>query len=94
MRKLAFVALLLTGCASPDYVATRGDYDVCRLSMGGPHAQLADAEARRRGLDCRPLYPVIQNRMAAESAAVQHLQQPTLTCQTIPWGMGTRTVCD
>jgi hypothetical protein len=97
MRPALLTSLvLLAGCAaSPDYVASRGDFDVCRLAMGGPHARFADAEARNRGLDCRQYHGAILQQQSNQNAAIQQLQrQPALTCQTIPWGMGTRTICN
>lgn len=96
MRMMLPALALLAGCASPEYVASRGDFDVCRLTMGGPHAQAADQEARRRGLNCHAYYPAIQSRQAQDDAAIQQFLrsgQPALTCRTIPWGIGTRTVC-
>lgn len=63
-------ALLLAGCASsPEYVAGQSNFNVCRLTMGGPHARAADAEAARRGLDCRRYYGAIQQQLANENAA-------------------------
>lgn len=89
MKFLAVGALaVLAGCASPDYVASRADFDVCRLSMGGPHAQLADAEARQRGLNCQAMYPAIVYRQAAENAAVQNYIN-TITPKPVP-----QTVCN
>lgn len=70
----ALSVIVLVGCAgSPEYVASRSNWDVCRLSMGGPHARYAEAEAARRGLDCRPYYGAIQGQLANENAAVQGL---------------------
>lgn len=71
MRTATVAAVfVLAGCASsPEYVAGRSNFDVCRLTMGGPHAVAADAEARRRGLDCRQFYGAIMQRQANENAA-------------------------
>lgn len=79
MKKLAIIgALALAGCASlssEEYVAGLGTYDICRLTMGGPHAVAAEHEARRRGIDCAPLYPTIQATEARRTGAVlQYLQ--------------------
>lgn len=88
----------LVGCASPEYVASRSNWDVCRLSMGGPHAAFAEEEARRRGLDCRPYYGPIQQQLSNEAAATQQIQrmlnpQPALTCETTTLGSTSRTTC-
>ena len=95
-----FAPLLLVGCASGDYVASRGDFDVCRLTMGGPHAAFADAEARRRGLDCRQYYGAIQGQQQRENAAVQQYLAPRpsafprpQTCQSYRVGNSVETVC-
>jgi hypothetical protein len=70
-------ALAIAGCASADYVAHQSNFDVCRLSMGGPHAQTADAEAARRGLDCRQYYGAINAQRANEAAAVNNFLRST-----------------
>jgi hypothetical protein len=78
MRIAILSALFLAGCAnSPDYVARQSNYDVCRLTMGGPHSRNAEAEAARRGVDCAPLYPAIQAREGARDAAVQNYLRST-----------------
>jgi hypothetical protein len=81
MRRLALLsAVVLSGCAitpqqSQDYVAGLGNWDVCRLTMGGPHARAAEHEARNRGVDCAPLYPAIAAQMQGQNAAIlQYLQ--------------------
>lgn len=106
MRLIPVLLLVLSGCASPDYVASRGDFDVCRLSMGGPHAAYADAEARRRGLNCHAYYPAINSQMRRENAATQQFIQqlrpapaPSIQapihCRSIHVGNGiVNTVCD
>src|SRR6478752_2485867 len=75
--------LALTACASsPEYVARQGNFDVCRLTMGGPHAKAAETEAHNRGLDCQQLYPAISAKQAQENAATQQylrtLQPPQI----------------
>lgn len=58
MRAFAVSLVLLAGCASsPEYVARQSNWDVCRLTMGGPHSGAAEAEARARNLDCKPPVP-------------------------------------
>lgn len=71
MKLAILAAAMLAGCAStPQEMAQRSNYDVCRFTMGGPHSQVAHHEAQRRGLDCAPYYPAINARMANENAAV------------------------
>lgn len=103
MRLLLLAPVILSACAfspeqSQDYVAGLGNFDVCRLTMGGPHARMAEHEARNRGVDCTQFYGAIAAKQANEAAAIQQFQNTlrppaAMTCQTIPWGLGTRTVC-
>jgi hypothetical protein len=73
---IPLVALLLVGCASsPEYVAQKSNFDVCRLTMRGPHARNAELEAQKRGLNCTAYYPAIQQQMANENAAIQNMQR-------------------
>jgi hypothetical protein len=68
--------LLLAGCAAtPQQMAQQSNWDVCRFTMGGPHSQVAQNEASRRGLDCTPLYPAIAAQMQAQSAAIANFQR-------------------
>lgn len=85
MKAAIMISLLaLAGCASsPEYVAGQSNFDVCRLTMGGPHSLSAEAEAARRGLDCRTLYPAIIQRQAVENAAVQSYIQSTRPAPTV-----------
>jgi hypothetical protein len=71
MRALLLIpALLVAGCAAtPQQMAQQSNWDVCRFTMGGPHSQVAQHEAQRRGLDCTPLYPAIAAQMQAQNAA-------------------------
>lgn len=104
MRLALVLVVTLAGCASsPEYVARQSDWDVCRLTMGGPHSRAAEAEAARRGVDCRPLYPAIQGKMANENAATQNylrsLQAPPpqirgTNCQTVRIGNSLETQCN
>lgn len=68
---------LLLGCATPEYVAKQSDWDVCRFTMGGPHARNAEAEAKRRGLDCRQYYGAIQQQNANRNRALQNYLRAT-----------------
>jgi hypothetical protein len=93
-HRLSIVALIaLTGCAAmpPDQMAQKSHWDVCRFTMGGPHSQVAEGERQRRGLDCGPYYPAIQQQQANQNAATQtfinSLQRPAAApvrnCQSI-----------
>ena len=80
-HSLLLATLTLAGCAfSPEHMATRSNWDVCRFTMGGPHANVAQDEAQRRGLDCQPLYPAIaaqsQNQNAATANFINALNPP------------------
>lgn len=103
-RPLMILSLCLAGCASsPEYVARQSNWDVCRLTMGGPHSGAAEAEARARNLDCKPMYPAIQGKMAQENQATgQAIQQLTpqpvyparpATCRTVRIGNSLETQC-
>jgi hypothetical protein len=68
-RELAMAAAVaLAGCATPAHEAS--NWDICRYTMGGPNAAVAQQEAQRRGLDCTPYYPAINAKLANENAAV------------------------
>jgi hypothetical protein len=78
MRAFWIAPILLAGCASmstPEYVARQSNWDVCRFTMGGPHARNAEVEAQRRGLDCRPYYGAIQQKNANDAAAIRSFQR-------------------
>jgi hypothetical protein len=105
-RPLAILlALLLAGCAAatPEQMAAQSNFDVCRFTMGGPHAAVADAEARRRALDCQPYYPAIQQQQANQNAATQNfirsmqqpapVIQPTVNCTSYRIGNTVQTRC-
>lgn len=104
MRLVALSVLVLSGCAaSPEQMAGQSNYDVCRFTTGGPHAAVADAEARRRGLDCQPFYPAIMQQKAAQNAATQSwirsTQQPVyqmpqpVNCTSYRIGNTVQTQC-
>jgi hypothetical protein len=105
MIRIALVSLALAGCAaSPQHMAAQSNFDVCRFSMGGPHAAVADAEARSRGLDCTPYYPAINQRQANQNAATQNfirsMQQPApamrppVNCTSYRIGNTVQTQCN
>jgi hypothetical protein len=95
-------AAALTGCAAtPDRMAQQSNWDVCRFTMGGPSAHVAEQEAQRRGLDCAPLYPAInarqQNQNAATNSLIQQLKgpppAPVVHCTSNRVGNTTQTDC-
>ncbi len=80
MRLAIFLApLALAGCITmaPHEMARQSNYDVCRFSMGGPHAAVADGEARSRGLDCSQMYGAITARERANNDAVNNYLRAT-----------------
>jgi uncharacterized lipoprotein YajG len=98
-------AAVLAGCAAtPQEMAQRSNWNVCRATMGGPNAGVAQNEAQRRNLDCAPLYPAIsaqmQNQNAATAIFLQSLQQPApalprhTTCRSYRVGNQIQTNCD
>lgn len=80
MRLLCTVLAMgaLAGCApltwqdSQDYVARQSDFNVCRLTMGGPHSQMAQHEAHNRALNCPQYYGAILQQQAQQDAAIQN----------------------
>jgi hypothetical protein len=73
-------ALALAGCAGTPAEQV-SDFELCRYTMrSGNDAMTAQREARRRGLDCAPLYPAIlareQQRTNALNQAAQHFNRP------------------
>lgn len=102
---LTLTLLGAAGCASPEYVARSSNYDVCRLSMGGPHAQAADAEAARRGLNCQSMYGAISAQEAQRARANQDLVNalrpppqpllipPQVNCTSYRTGSTVQTTC-
>jgi hypothetical protein len=81
-----FSALVLTGCAmTPQQMQSQSNWDVCRFTMGGPHAGVAEAEMRYRQLDCSPMYPAIaaqqQNMNQAAQNYLRSTQQPAYQMQ-------------
>lgn len=76
MRIAVLLSALLAGCAAtPEQMAQESNYTVCRFTMGGPHARVAEYERQRRSLDCAPYYGAIAAKLQAESAATSNLQR-------------------
>jgi hypothetical protein len=69
MRIAIVAALALVGCANVD-PTTVSDISLCRYQLrGGENAMVAQREAQRRGLDCRPYFPAIAAQDQAQNAA-------------------------
>ena len=70
--------LLLAGCAAMTEAEFRAqsNFDICRLSMGGPYAAAADYVARERALNCTAYYGAITQRQQAENAVMVQSQRP------------------
>lgn len=97
---LSISALILAGCAGPIPADQVSNFDLCRYTMGGPYARSAEAEAARRGLDCRPYYGAIQQQQANQNAAMQQylntLQprpSPAVNCTSYRVGNTVQTDC-
>jgi hypothetical protein len=105
MRILVLLPALLAACAvTPQDMAQRSNWDVCRFTMGGPWSQTAQYEAQRRSLDCSPYYGPINAQMQRENAAtseyLQSLQRrrppppQTINCQSYRVGNSVQTTCN
>jgi hypothetical protein len=69
MRIAIATALVLAGCANTP-ASEVADLDLCRYQLrGGNNAMVAQQEAQRRGLDCRPYLPAIAAQAQAQNAA-------------------------
>lgn len=103
MKALLLIPVLLAGCAAtPQQMAQQSNWDVCRFTMGGPHSQVAHNEARRRGLDCVPMYPAIAAKLQAENEALANFQRtlnpprayrPAVNCTSYRLGNTVQTDC-
>lgn len=105
MRLAILSAAVLAGCAAtPQQMAQQSNYDVCRFTMGGPHSAVAEAEARRRGLDCSSMYGSIaaqeQARNAATANFLRSINPPPrpmpapLNCTSYRQGNTVQTLCN
>jgi hypothetical protein len=104
--KLAVVAaLVLAGCANTPATEV-ADIDLCRHQLrGGQNAMVAQQEANRRGLDCRPYYSTLAAQEAANNAAANQALQfftpraapapapQMMDCRTVRIGGTLRTQC-
>jgi hypothetical protein len=96
-------AFALAGCITmaPQEMARQSNYDVCRFTMGGPHAAVADNEARRRNLDCSQMYGAITARERANNDAVNNYLRATrppppahpVNCTSYRVGTTVETTC-
>jgi hypothetical protein len=69
MRVLLLLPALLVGCANVDPTQV-AELELCEYQLrGGNNAMVAQREAQRRGLDCRPYFPAITARQQAQNAA-------------------------
>ena len=95
-------AVMLAGCAVP--AAQVADFELCEYTMsGGNDAMVAQREARRRGLDCKPFYSAILQRRQAQSNALnnaaQYFNRPSapiqrpLNCTSYRMGNSVETSC-
>lgn len=102
------ILTLLAGCAATQTPADQAsNWDICKYTMGGgQNAQVADAERQRRGLDCAPYYPAIQQQRQNEAQAMQYaaryfaprpaappIPRP-IQCRTVYSGNVANTYCD
>lgn len=105
MRIFLLMPVLLVACAAtPEQMVQQSNYDVCRFTMGGPHSQVADYEARRRGLDCSTMYGAIAAREGARNAATANFinainpppqpMRPQVNCRSYRVGNEIRTDCN
>jgi hypothetical protein len=69
MKLAVLAALVLAGCANTPATEV-ADMDLCRYQLrGGNNAMVAQQEANRRGLDCRPYFPAIAAQEQAQNDA-------------------------
>jgi hypothetical protein len=98
---LILPVVLLAGCATNPQELS--NYDVCRFTMGGPHARAAEIEASRRGLNCPAMYSAIAARESARNAATANFIQqlnpppsairPPVNCTSYRRGNTVQTDC-
>lgn len=69
---IPLVLLAIAGCATQTDPMTVSDWEICEYTMqSGNNGVVADAEARRRGLDCRPYYPAILAKRQQQGQALR-----------------------
>jgi hypothetical protein len=105
--KLAVLAAVaaLAGCANTP-ASEVADLDLCRYQLrGGQNAMVAQQEANRRGLDCRPYFSTLAAQDAANNAAANQALQfftpraapmpppSMMDCRTVRIGGTLRTQC-
>jgi hypothetical protein len=105
--KLAVLAAVaaLAGCANTP-ASEVADLDLCRYQLrGGQNAMVAQQEAQRRGLDCRPYYSTLAAQEAANNASANQALQffmpqaapipapSMMECRTVRIGGTLRTQC-
>lgn len=103
--------MLLAGCAAqrailtPEVAQQMNAMELCTgtLYFRPENAATAQAEARRRGLDCAPLYPGIQAQTQSRQAAAEAMfsrptytppQSNTMNCTTQRIGTLLQTNCN
>ena len=96
-------AALVAGCAVP--AAQVSNMELCRYVLFGSSDDqvVAEREAGRRGLDCKPYFPVLVQRRAAQDAALnnaaQYFNRPAqpatgpVTCDSYRLGNRVETTC-
>jgi hypothetical protein len=96
-------AALLAGCAVP--ASQVSNVELCRYALFGSSNDqvVAEREARRRGLDCAPLYGVLLQKRQQEAAALnnaaQFFNRPAapaqgpVTCDSYRLGNRVETTC-
>lgn len=102
MRIIILSAALLAGCATNPQELS--NYDVCRFTMGGPHARAAEIEASRRGLNCPAMYGAITAQESARNAATANFvrqinppapaARPPVNCTSYRAGNTIQTQCN
>jgi hypothetical protein len=105
MRLILLFSAALAGCAAGVPAEQVSNVDLCRYTLYGTSGEkvTAEREARRRGLDCTPLYPAIVQQRAGQDAAMnnalQYFNRPApvlnrpLSCTSYRLGHRTEVEC-